>query len=330
MEFDFYADHDHYLDHLAPIWLSLPETHRGQFLVPNRLVGYATALGVKPTPMSGFSPSQTRRRCGPVVVAAWGSVLKWRRTRRKIVLLEHGSGQTFVTNHPSYSGGNRRGWVDSYLQPGPHSAEAILRVTPDAKVFQIGCAKLDRWHAAGPKPRGERPVVAFSTHWDCKVAPETGTAWWEYGDALLGLADHYDVVAHAHPLFRKVIRPAAEAAGIPFIENFHDVLDVADLYISDGSSTLYEFASTGRPVLCLNASTYRRDVHHGLRFWDAVPGVECDTPDELAAKVAEALADGPEARAKRSHGVARTYVACDGKSAQRGAEALLTLAEVWR
>jgi hypothetical protein len=329
-EVDFFADQPHYLDHLAPIWLALPEENRGQFLIPNRLVGRARELGVEPTLLWAFSPSATRRRQGPVLVAAWGGVLKWHRTGRKIILLEHGSGQTFQTNHPSYAGGDRRGWVDAYLQPGPHSAEAILRVTPSAAVFQIGCAKLDRHHAVPPKLRGERPVVAFSTHWDCKVMPETRASWPEYGEALLALRDRYDLLAHAHPLYQGVVRPAAEAVGVEFVEFFDEVLDRADLYISDGSSTLYEFASTGRPVLVLNSQHYRRDVHHGLRFWDAVPGAECDGPDDLPSKVEEALADPVWARRKRAHGVARAYVACDGKAAQRGAEALLELLEMWR
>lgn len=329
MEFDFYADYSHFVDHLAPIWLALPERNRGQFLVPNKMYDYARSLGVTPTHMYGFSPAHTRRRSGPVVVSAWGAVLKWRNTRRKIVLLNHGSGQTYLTDHPSYSGGNRRGWVSAYLEPGPHSANALRKVGTKEPIFEIGCAKLDKWHSAPAKAANEKPKVVFSAHWDCKVVPETRTSWWEFGDAMLALKDHYDVSAHAHPTFREVIRLASEQAGIEFIENFHDVLDVADLYISDNSSSLFEFASTGRPVVCVNASFYRKDVNHGLRFWDAVPGIQCDRPGDLAAKVSEALQDGPDVRSAREAAVLSTYYACDGMSAQRGSQALLSLKDQW-
>lgn len=330
MEFDFYGDYPHYIDHLAPLWLALPERHRGLFLVPNRMKEHTESLGVTATVMTGMSPAHTRRRTGPVVVAAWGSVLKWRRTRRKIVLLNHGAGQTYLTSHPSYSGGNHRGWVNAYLEPGPHAANALRAAGKREPIFEIGCMKLDSWHSAPVKPRGERPKVVFSAHWDCKVTPETGTSWWEFGDAMLALKDRFDVSAHAHPSFRPVIREAAEKVGIEFIENFDDVLKVADVYVSDNSSSLYEFASTGRPVVCVNASTYRRDVHHGLRFWNAVPGIQCDHPDDLADKIDQALAETPEMRSAREKAVMTAYVACDGKAAERGAQALIELARVWR
>ena len=48
-----------------------------------------------------------------------------------------------------------------------------------------------------------------------------------------------------------------EAHGIEYVPDFDDVLRRADVYACDNSSTLYEFASTGRPVVVLNAPWYR-------------------------------------------------------------------------
>ena len=52
------------------------------------------------------------------------------------------------------------------------------------------------------------------------------------------------------------------------MRDFDEVMERSTLYICDNSSTLYEFASTGRPVVVLNAPWFRRDIEHGLRFWE--------------------------------------------------------------
>jgi hypothetical protein len=78
---------------------------------------------------------------------------------------------------------------------------------------------------------------------------------------------------------------------------------------------LYEFASTGRPVVVMNAPQYRRDVHHGLRFWDYPPGLQVDRPEQLADTIARALSDPEPARALRAAAVAETYAYTDGRAA---------------
>jgi hypothetical protein len=325
---DLWADHVHYLDHAAPIWNALPAEARGSFIVPKRLMAEAKARGVRPTCLNSIAASNIRWSTNVMIVCAWGGVLRWRRNRRKLVLLNHGAGQTYTGGHPAYSGGEGRERVDLFIEPGPHAAEATLRTLPSANVVQVGCAKLDGWHSGvNALPVNDKPVVAFSSHWDCKVSPEAAASWHVYKDALLGLKDDYVLLAHAHPLIASKVRAAAGQAGVEFVEHFDDVLRRADVYISDNSSTLYEFASTGRPVLCLNLPSYRRDVHHGLRFWDAVPGVECDTPEELPSKLKKAFADGKATQRKRQHAVGRAYVACDGNASERAAQAIVDFCE---
>jgi hypothetical protein len=326
---DFWAYERHFIDHLAPIWHALADEHCGEFWTRPSLAYQARKYGIEPRVADGV-PRSLMGGQGPVVTAAWGQARDMIKSGRPVVLLNHGSGQTFIgVSHPSYSGGapERRRPIALFLEPGPHSAEATLRSLPAARVAQVGCAKLDDWHTAPVKPRGPRPTIAVSFHWRCKVAPETGTAFDYYRDALAELVDGpWDVLGHGHPAIWDELRPVYESLGIEPVVDFDKVLERADLYIADGTSTLYEFASTGRPVLCLNSPEYRRDVHHGLRFWDAVPGLQCDNPSDLVASIQLALDDPESAQKARAHGLARTYVACDGNAAQRAAEAIAELA----
>jgi UDP-N-acetylglucosamine:LPS N-acetylglucosamine transferase len=88
------------------------------------------------------------------------------------------------------------------------------------------------------------------------------------------------------------LRPWYERKGIEVVSSFSEVLKRADLYACDNSSSLFEFAATGRPVMVLNPPFYRKTVHHGLRFWDAATvGISCDQPSEFNRTVTKALTD---------------------------------------
>jgi UDP-N-acetylglucosamine:LPS N-acetylglucosamine transferase len=106
------------------------------------------------------------------------------------------------------------------------------------------------------------------------------------------------------------------AAGIEFVRDFDEVCRRADVYVCDNSSTLFEFASTGRPVVVMNDVSWRRNVHHGLRFWDAAHvGVNVDRADGLVDAVALALEDRAEQRAARSDALDIVYVYRTGAAA---------------
>ena len=101
------------------------------------------------------------------------------------------------------------------------------------------------------------------------------------------------------------------------------MLRQADLYVCDNSSSLFEFAATGRPVVVLNTPEYRRDVHHGLRFWDAASvGVNCDRPRDLDDAIGQALADAPKQQAARERALDIVYSPRTG-GAQLAADALV-------
>jgi hypothetical protein len=92
------------------------------------------------------------------------------------------------------------------------------------------------------------------------------------------------------------------------------------------NSTIYEWASTGRPVVVVNSKDYRRELKHGLRFdWGPVTnvGVQCDRPADIIDAIAEALQDAPERRRAREQALDIVYAYRDGSAAQRAADALL-------
>jgi hypothetical protein len=118
-----------------------------------------------------------------------------------------------------------------------------------------------------------------------------------------------------------------DSFGVETVDSFDEIMERADLYVADNTSTLYEFASLDRPVVVLSPPFYRRDVKHGLRFWDHVPGVQVSHPDELDAALHEAWADFPARAALRHKAVEAAYGVMDGQAARRAREHILACLE---
>lgn len=316
---DAYASLPHYADHLAPIVDEL--RRRG---VPGE---FYTARRDQPWGV----PRPARWAPAPVLVAGF---VDYRAVgERPVVYLEHGAGQTYRGDpagaaHPSYSDG-RLDRVCLFLCPNVSVAARRRAEHPGVEVAMLGDSpKLDAWRTADPTPRPA--TVAVSFHWDCWLVPETRWAFPHYRSRLRDLvgacrAAGVEIVGHAHPRARAVLAGFWESIDVEYLDRFDDVLARASLLVADNSSALYEVASLDRPVLVLNAPWYRRDVQHGLRFWDRVPGLQVDGPDGLLAGVAEALTDPEPVRAQRRSVVAGVYPRRDGQATCRAVDAILDL-----
>lgn len=324
---DFASSNTHYADHLLPIWLALPPSARGRWFADRTSRGHVAAH-VPGSALRAGDPSKTGQ---PIVVA---SHVDYQRARgRPVALVEHGAGQTYGDGNPGNAGGRNRERVGLFICPHPTVAAANLAAWPRAHAVAAGCPKLDRWPHPVPRPsmRGPKPeVVAVTWHWDCQVAPqERRSAWDHYGPATLHMLATWAATAdvqllgHAHPRILRRIRPEYNAAGIPVADHLDQVLDTASLLIADNTSAMYEAAALGIPVIALNAPWYRRDVHHGLRFWDHVPGPQVDHHDQLLATIEAVLADPTDALASGHAAAAACYVERDGRAAQRAACAVL-------
>lgn len=312
---DFLARERHFADHLAPIWHARhkPRGLQDRFFAPDDLWGHTASLGINPL----WPPVPDR----PILVASYGDLKRARKVGyQRIALIEHGYGQTFSDDHPSYAGGRDRDDVSLFLVPNKHAADRNRERNPDAKVEIVGCPKLDTLPTRRPGPL----TIAVSFHWDCWRVPESASAFSYYRAILPALAEQYRIIGHGHPRAFSgppLLERRYSRMQIPIVREFADVCRMADLYICDYSSTLYEFASTGRPVVVLNAPHYRKDVHHGLRFWDAIPGIEVDEPGDLLAAVATALEDPPHLREQREAALDMVYAYRSG-AAERAARAL--------
>lgn len=310
---DVLATEAHFADHLLPIYDALPPTMRGSFVMPQHQAPTAARLGI----------IRGHPRSDAVLVASYGDHKRARAYGYShIARIEHGVGQWFVDdNHPSYAGGRDANDVGLFLVPNEYSGDRWRQAYPAAQVAVVGCPKLDRTPIYFPS---DPPIVVASFHWGGAHIPEAGSAFDDFARAVMALRDdlRFRIAIHAHPKAAHRIEPWARRHRLEFIPTFDQVLQVAAAYACDGVSTLYEFASTDRPVVVLNAAAFRPHVNHGLRFWDeANVGIQVDDPDDLGDAIAEALRDRPAQRRLREASIRRVY-AHRGDAAQRAARAI--------
>jgi hypothetical protein len=335
---DAFAGERQFLDHLAPVWRLLPPQHRGRLFVAAPLHLRALEMGLEAEAIDAEAlrrsslPPKARPGDGPVafVTSIGDTKIARRLGYRRFVFMEHGAGQAYIGDrdpmtqrHPSYAGGLDRDDVGLFLVPNEYSAGLWRRAYPTARVDVVGCPKLDDLPLRTP---GLGPTVAISFHWPGFTCPEADTALGHYLRVLPELAAAFPgrVIGHAHP---KADWPARLArhyrrAGIPFVDDFGDVCRQADVYVCDNSSTIFEFAATGRPVVVLNSPRYRREVNHGLRFEPSAGcqlrqglhfcgaahvGVQVDRPDELVPGIGRALRDEPIDREARERALESVY-----------------------
>lgn len=214
---------------------------------------------------------------------------------RRIVRMEHGVGQSFTIPHPHYPGGDGNEEVGLFLTPNEHSAERWHHRYPHTPVEIVGspfAESLPGRDVGGPV------TIGFAFHWNLFLVPETRSALPYYRSAIADVADTFATVITGHPRARQPAQ-VAEKADVPYIAAFPDFCRTVDVLVADATSVLYEFAATGRPVVVLDAPWYRRDVNHGLRFWDAADvGPRVSHPGDVIPAIHRAL-DGREGDIER-------------------------------
>lgn len=302
----FLVSEEHFLDHIAPLALAMNGT---VWATNGAALTRGTDLGLDMHPVGKGMPTIKH-----IVVASYGDLKYSRRYAPKArrVLLQHGSGQSYngsptSRRHPSYSGGIDHADVGLFLVPNSYSGDAWQKQYPEAKVVIVGCPRIDTL------PRKERrfpPVVAISFHWQCGVVDEAKSTFQHYrhGIELLQKDPRWQVLGHSHPRIRSKLAGYYRRYGVEIVDDFNEVCERADVYIIDNSSTMFEFAATGRPVVVMNAPWYRKDINHGMRFWElASVGTQVEHPKELLSAVELALRDPRGLREERERIVNLVY-----------------------
>lgn len=300
VQLDALATLPNYRAHLVPIWESLFPLMRGRFATKEW---------------------ELRGRSNPVMVASYADLVPVK--DRPIFFVEHGSGQTYSTANSAYPGGRNRQSVKLFICPSDRVADLNAERYPDAHTAVVGCPPLDPYHRSPPKP--EPGLVALAFHWDALGTPESRTAFKHYARILPHLAKEREVIGHAHPRIARTLRGFYERAGIRWA-SLDEVYRRASVMVVDNSSVGWEFMSLDRPVVWLNAPWYRREVEHGMRFWEfADSGVQVDGPGELPFAVSEALMDTTPQRRRRHEVIEQVYRFTDGHASERAADAIAAL-----
>ena len=321
---NFLAAERHFVDHLSSVWKAFPENERGVFYVRSN-DAWNEAIRHR------LSPKLWNERVsgGSIfVVASLGDLNAAWKAGARTILMEHGAGQTYNTTHASYAGGEHpaREACELFLVPGVTPATKLREHHPDTPVVEIGCPKLDRYHNV-ERPANEKPLVVLSFHWDCRVVQETRWAWPHYRNHIPKLVKRpeYDLVGHAHPRAMPRLRDWYEKLGIPVVEDFDQVLRRADCYIVDNSSSLFEAAAVGIPVVVLNSPFYRKNMNHGLRFWDVANiGPQVDNQNRLHHAIMETMNPTLEQQAETERCLDVVYSFREGDSSRRAYEAIKT------
>lgn len=221
------------------------------------------------------------------------------------IYVEHGAGQTYDADlrgagHESYSTGTIPN-AAGFLCPNLFVATRRRRLQPDVPAVAVGSPRLDPYPVGAHA--GVERAIAFAFHWDCNLVPETKTAFDHYLPGLLDVSlalrrKGWLPVVHGHPRIARRVRYHLERKGFEWWD-IDDVMTRAAVLVADNTSVLYEFAHVDRPIVVMNAPWYRKHVHHGLRFWECVPGEQVDEPEDLLDALRRAVTTDPFAEDRR-------------------------------
>jgi hypothetical protein len=330
---DFLASQPHYLDHLAPVWKALRPVLRGTFYVPETLNEYAQAVLQRDQSLFCYN----ERTFGPfvdhhpVLVAGYGDMMAAHRQNehKRILMMEHGTGHSFGT--AAYPNGpGKRDWVSMFLPPNQYTLHKIKAVR-NTRCEVIGTPKLDRV-VRELNPYGYiqnhhelNPIIAVGFHWGSKNnrPPESGTAFDHYKDILPELSNQYRLLGYGHPLADEKYRQFFLEHNIEYASNLWEVFQRAAVCVNDLSSAMYEFLVTGKPVIVLNAPWFRRDVQHGIRFWDYSDiGINVEQSSELVPAIQKTLTNYYNIHIEERQRAIRTLFPYLGNASARAAQVL--------
>lgn len=252
-------------------------------------------------------------------------------THPKLIYTQHGAGDRGGPFEP------RLGLFDLVMAAGPKQRDRMVDsgLVRAENCAMVGYPKFDIVEALAPQPKSpfadKKPVVLYNPHFDPKLS-----SWPQWGPQVLeeiAQDGRYNLIFAPHVrLFDQ-----KNAADLKAIEPFRDhprihidlggpaAIDmtytrVADLYLGDVSSQIYEFLRTPRPAAFLNAHGVTWAEDESYRHWRYGPVI--DRVDGLADALADAFSSHGDYLAEQQAGFAASFDIQARSSSLRAAEAI--------
>ena len=263
------------------------------------------------------------------------TIMRWFGVKRpKLVHIDHGAGDRAV-------GFDRRiRKFDFVMMPGDKHKRRLFaeKLVSHGRSAVTGYPKFEaadlmRGDATPIFPR-TRPVILYNPHFSASLG-----SWHRHGmEIVRGLAalSGFNLIVAPHVrLFDNPHRRTegtealAEIARLPnvYIDLGSDrsvdmtYTSLADIYVGDVSSQVYEFLRTPRPCLFVNSGRHRWQGDPNFAHWAFGPVI--DSPNRIADAISDAIGSHPAYRNAQSRGFAETFDLPPGTSSgARVAEAI--------
>lgn len=251
--------------------------------------------------------------------------------RPKLIYTQHGAGDRGGPFEP------RLGLFDLVMAAGPKQRDRMVEsglVAPE-NCAMVGYPKFDIVEALAPSPQSpfadNRPVVLYNPHFDPRLS-----SWPAWGVQVLeqfAADDRYNLIFAPH--VRLFDQAGAPDVGLlqPFRDHPRIHIDLggpaaidmtytrlADLYLGDASSQIYEFLRTPKPALFLNAHGVAWKSDESYRHWRYGPVL--DQIAALPGAAAAAFASHGDYLAEQQAGFASSFDLQARSSSLRAAEAI--------
>ena len=259
-------------------------------------------------------------------------------SRPALVNTRHGAGDRAATYEP------RLRAFDLVFAAGPKERERLVSrglAAPEACVI-VGYPKFDVVdRIAAPPPQlfaQDRPTVLYNPHFDLRVS-----SWPRWGLRVLeafAAQDRYNLIFAPHLRLFEHATPGQLAALAPFRDHPAIHVDLggpaaidmtytrmADLYVGDASSQVYEFLRTPRPCVFLDPGEVRWEGDDAWRHWRLGPIAH--SADGLMAAIDAAFSTHAAYRAAQVEAFRQScdLQPGDASSSRRAAQAIAALAD---
>ena len=272
-------------------------------------------------------------------------ILKRRLPATTFVFSPHGAGDRAVSVEKAIA------YFDHVLVPGPKTFRRMIKeglVQPETAT-EIGYAKFCARNEPGVTKTGlfgnENPVFLYNPHFDPHLS-----SWYAIGEAVMDVflaRPHLNLIVAPHVMMYQrglqVSKPTATLKAVPRIPDRHRdapniLIDtgsercvdmtytrLADVYLGDVSSQVYEFIETPKPVLFLNPNRHNWQDNENFRFWTF--GDVAETPDAIETYIeTKAYGENRYVEAQQDAFI-DTFGTKSAEADQRASEALIGLLE---